>query len=47
MGNVERKQYVDYIKAFGIILVILGHVNFANSGLKTWIYSFHVSVRRS
>lgn len=42
MGNVERKQYVDYIKAFGIILVILGHVNFANSGLKTWIYSFHM-----
>ena len=32
MGNIERKQYVDYIKAFGIILVILGHVNFANGG---------------
>lgn len=39
-----RKNYVDYIKALGIILVILGHINFANSnfGIKDWIYSFHM-----
>lgn len=39
-----RKLYVDYIKAIGIILVILGHINFANShlGIKEWIYAFHM-----
>ena len=41
---VLRKAYVDYIKAIGIILVIIGHINFANSnlGIKGWIYSFHM-----
>ena len=29
--KMERKKYVDYIKAIGIILVVVGHVNFANS----------------
>lgn len=37
-----RKKYVDYVKAIGIILVIAGHVNFANQPLKLWIYSFHM-----
>lgn len=39
-----RKQYVDYIKAIGIILVILGHINFANDAVKEWIYAFHMPV---
>lgn len=39
---MERKKYVDYIKAIGIILVVVGHVNFANSLMKAWIYSFHM-----
>ncbi|WP_026506338.1 acyltransferase family protein [Butyrivibrio sp. MC2013] len=42
--KTERKKYIDYIKAIGIILVIIGHINFANSyfGIKSWIYSFHM-----
>lgn len=39
---MDRKLYVDYIKAIGIILVILGHINFANEPVKEWIYSFHM-----
>ncbi len=39
-----RKSYVDYIKAIGIFLVIIGHINFANShlGIKEWVYAFHM-----
>lgn len=39
-----RKSHVDYIKAIGIILVIIGHINFANSyfEIKEWIYAFHM-----
>ncbi len=37
-----RKTYVDYIKAIGIIFVVLGHINFANVIIKSWIYSFHM-----
>lgn len=37
-----RKRYVDYMKAIGIILVILGHINFANEIIKNWIYAFHM-----
>lgn len=39
---LERKKYIDYIKALGILLVIIGHVNFANDTIKAWIYSFHM-----
>lgn len=40
----NRKNYVDYIKAIGMILVILGHINSVNSEMqiKQWIYSFHM-----
>lgn len=38
----ERIRYIDYMKAVGMILVILGHINFANQGIKAWIYSFHM-----
>lgn len=38
----KRKIYVDLIKAFGIIFVILGHANFANDYVKEWLYSFHM-----
>ncbi len=41
-GFEKRKNYVDYIKAIGIILVILGHINFANDIIKEWIYAFHM-----
>ncbi|MDO4354906.1 MAG: acyltransferase family protein [Clostridia bacterium] len=39
-----RKRYIDFIKAFGIILVIMGHVNFANGAIKAWIYLFHMPI---
>ena len=38
----ERIRYIDFFKALAILLVILGHVNFANTGIKSWIYSFHM-----
>ena len=43
---LKRKDYVDYIKAIAIILVIIGHTNFANSHfyIKQWIYAFHIPV---
>lgn len=38
----NRILYVDYMKAVAMILVIMGHVNFANEPVKAWIYSFHM-----
>ena len=38
----NRILYVDYMKALAMILVIMGHVNFANDSVKAWIYSFHM-----
>lgn len=38
----NRILYVDYMKAVAMILVIMGHVNFANASVKAWIYSFHM-----
>ena len=38
--NKGRILYIDYVKAFAIILVIMGHVNFANDSVKAWIFSF-------
>lgn len=39
---VDRIKYIDFFKALAMILVIMGHVNFANQGVKAWIYSFHM-----
>lgn len=39
-----RIVYIDYMKAIAMILVIIGHVNFANESVKAWIYSFHMPV---
>lgn len=49
-GKVDRKMenekkrvlFIDYFKALLMILVIMGHINFANTGIKAWIYSFHM-----
>lgn len=38
----NRDKSVDYLKAIGIMLVIIGHINFANGVVKAWIYSFHM-----
>lgn len=38
----NRIQFIDYFKALLMILVIAGHVNYANADIKAWIYSFHM-----
>ena len=43
MAN-ERILYVDYIKAIAMILVIIGHINYANQEIKPWLYAFHMPV---
>ena len=39
---MNRKTYIDYMRAFAILLVIAGHANAFNDSVKTWIYSFHM-----
>lgn len=41
-GEKPRIRYVDYFKAIAMLLVILGHINFANQSIKAWIYAFHM-----
>ena len=40
----ERVEYIDYIKAFAIVCVILGHANFANEALKPWIMRITMAI---
>ncbi|MBO5379136.1 MAG: acyltransferase family protein [Clostridia bacterium] len=42
MEEKKRLDYIDYIKAIGIFLVVLGHCLPAYTILRTVIYSFHV-----
>lgn len=42
--NNNRILYIDYAKAIAMILVIIGHINFANQDIKPWIYAFHMPV---
>lgn len=39
---LKRINHIDIIKALGIILVIIGHLHFANNSLHSYIYSFHM-----
>lgn len=39
---MNRKTYIDYMRAFAILLVIAGHANSFNAPVKAWIYSFHM-----
>lgn len=46
-NSVNKKKtidYIDYFKAYAIIFVVLGHVDIISSGLKEWIYAFHMPV---
>jgi len=38
----KRVTYLDLAKGIGIILVVLGHMENINAGLRTWISSFHM-----
>ena len=40
--SVERIEYIDIARAIAMVFVVLGHINFANSGIKAWAYSFHM-----
>lgn len=42
--ETNRLVFVDIMKALCIMLVILGHADFANAPIKSWIYSFHMPV---
>lgn len=37
-----RKNYIDYMRAMAIVLVVLGHINSSNMVLKSWVYEFHM-----
>ena len=41
MGEYKRIEWVDMLKGFGIILVMLGHASFPET-LITEIYTFHM-----
>ena len=41
MNNQERLDYVDCFRAFGILLMIMGHVGFG-SVFDKWIHAFHM-----
>ena len=43
-SNTERKRYIDCVKGFAIICVVLGHINREENVLCNWIYSFHLPV---
>lgn len=38
----ERVEFLDVIKGFGILLLLLSHSISGESLLKTWIFSFHM-----
>ena len=38
----KRVAFIDIARAFAIILVILGHISFANQDINKWIYAFHM-----
>ena len=41
MGK-QRIIFIDWLKAIGIFLVIVGHMPMGDNMLRNWIYSFHM-----
>lgn len=41
MNNYERKEWIDYLRGIGILLMIIGHASIS-SKFKVWIYGFHM-----
>ncbi len=44
MQQTKRLPYLDMVKGLGIILVVLGHIEYISDPLRTWISSFHMPV---
>ena len=42
MGNAKRLNYLDFVKGFAILLVVLGHIYDISNPIKIWLYSFHM-----
>ena len=40
-SKTERLDYVDYLRCFGILLMVMGHVKFGSLS-NTWIHAFHM-----
>lgn len=40
-GDKDRYVYIDYLRCFGIILMIMGHIEF-NDVFDKWIHAFHM-----
>lgn len=40
--NSKRIDYLDMVKGFGILLVVIGHMQDISTGLRIWISSFHM-----
>lgn len=41
VGNVERKEWIDYLRGVGVILILLGH-SLVPQKINAWIYGFHM-----
>lgn len=41
--NVNRIEFIDIARAIAMVFVVIGHINFANSCIKAWVYAFHMS----
>lgn len=37
----ERERWIDVVKGFGILLMVIGHTNISDC-IKVWIYGFHM-----
>ena len=42
MSPAQRIEWIDNAKGIGIILVIIGHIHFCPSSLKTFLCAFHM-----
>lgn len=42
--NIKRENWIDVIKGFAIILVVLGHISKPGEFITNWIYSFHIPI---